>query len=103
MQEYCRRLAGTDSADTALVASCSNNKSKSSKPFRPLGKRCGYCHTFGHTKDECRKKKKHEEQDAESSDSSRGQSKERKKAPCSSHESESDSDGEKAKLASFFA
>jgi hypothetical protein len=64
MQEYCC-LASTDSTDTALVTSCGNNKFKSSKPPRPSGKRCEYCHNFGHTKDECQKKKNHEEQDAE--------------------------------------
>jgi hypothetical protein len=67
-----------------------------------LGKRCGYCHNFGHTEDECWRKKKHQEEDAESSDRSRSQSEEKKKAPCSSHKSDSDLDGEEAKFTTLF-
>jgi hypothetical protein len=42
MQKY-RCLSGIDSVDSAMFISCHGGKSNSSKPSKPLCKRCGYC------------------------------------------------------------
>ena len=103
MQEY-HRLTGTDSADTVILASRGNNKSKPSKPSH---KRCRYCQNYGHTEGECRRKKQDEEEDVDSSDGNRSQSmaKAKTKALRLTHDTNSDADSDHAdaKFASVFA